>query len=223
MRDFHKKSENYPSREKKFLSNNRNNSMLSNTNSTRNKQSNASIRNKGNNSNTKAVVGNWIGAVGTIISAISSTPSTVFTEQTLEDFNLIGNTLQAVGSAIVAETEDTLINEVGGQIAAVGNLASIAGILSKNEQLNQRLEKQGELLQLVGVGITVETQGNLTLIETIANTGVIIQVIGIAIGVLVISETSEGKVIGAVGAWIEAVGAVITALAIDKMNVDDRS
>lgn len=197
--------------------------MLSNTNSTRNKQSKASNRNRGNNSNTKAVVGNWIGAVGTIISAISSTPSTVFTEQTLEDFNLIGNTLQAVGSAIVAETEETLINEVGGQIAAVGNLTAIAGILSKNEQLNQQLEKQGELLQLVGVGITVDTQGNLTLLETIANTGVIIQVIGIAIGVLVASETSEGKVIGAVGAWIEAVGAVITALAIDKMNVEGRN
>lgn len=223
MRDFHKKNDHNPSREKKILSNKRNDSMLSNTNSTSKKQSNASIRNKGNNSNTKAVVGNWIGAVGTIISAISSTPSTVFTEQTLEDFNLIGNTLQAVGSAIVAETEDTLINEVGGQIAAVGNLTAIAGILSKNEQLNQRLEKQGELLQLIGVGITVDTQGNLTPLETIANTGVIIQVIGIAIGVLAASETSEGKVIGALGAWIEAVGAVITALAIDKMNVEGRN
>lgn len=223
MRDFHKKNDHNSSREKNFLSNKRNNSMLSNTNSTRNKQSNASIRNKGNNSNTKAVVGNWIGAVGTIISAISSTPSTVFTEQTLEDFNLIGNTLQAVGSAIVAETEDTIINEVGGQIAAVGNLTAIAGILSKNEQLNQQLEKQGELLQLIGVGITVDTQGNLTPLETIANTGVIIQVIGIAIGVLAASETSEGKVIGALGAWIEAVGAVITALAIDKMNVKEKN
>lgn len=217
MRDFYKKNDHNPSGKK---TNKRNNSMLSNTNSTSNKQNNASTRSKGNNSNNAAVVGNWIGAVGTIISAISSTPSTVFTEQTLEDFNLIGNTLQAVGSAIVAETEDTLINEVGGQIAAVGNLAAIAGILSKNEQLNQRLEMQGELLQLVGVGITVDTQGNLTLLETIANTGVIIQVIGIAIGILGVSETSEGKVIGAVGAWIEAVGAVITALAIDKMSVE---
>lgn len=217
MRDFYKKNDHNPSGKK---TNKRNNSKLSNKNSTSNKQNNASTRSKGNNSNTAAVVGNWIGAVGTIISAISSTPSTVFTEQTLEDFNLIGNTLQAVGSAIVAETEDTLINEVGGQIAAVGNLAAIAGILSKNEQLNQRLEMQGELLQLVGVGITVDTQGNLTILETIANTGVIIQVIGIAIGILGVSETSEGKVIGAVGAWIEAVGAVITALAIDKMSVE---
>lgn len=195
--------------------------MFSNPNSMWDKQSNASIRNSENNSNTKAVVGNWIGAVGTIISAISSTPSTVFTEQTLEDFNLIGNTLQAVGSAIVAETEDTIINEVGGQIAAVGNLAAIAGILSKNEQLNQQLEMQGELLQLVGVGITVATQGNLTLLETMANTGVIIQVIGIAIGVLAVPETSEGKVMVAAGAWIEAVGAVITALAISKMTLED--
>ena len=194
--------------------------MLSNT-STRNKQSNAN--NGENNSSLTVVAGNWIGAIGTIISAIGSTPSTIFTDQTLEDFNLIGNTLEAVGSAIVADTEDTLLNEVGGQIAAIGNLTVIAGILSNNEQLSKQLEKQGGLLQLLGVGSTIDTQGNLTLLETIANTGVIIQVIGITIGVLANSETSEGEVKVAVGAWIEAVGAVITALAIDKMNVEDRN
>jgi len=182
---------------------------------TLNKRSNTNDQNEKNNSNITAIVGNWIGTIGTIISAIGSTPSTIFTEQTLEDFNLIGNILEAGGSAIVAETEDSLLNEVGGQIAAIGNLAVVAGILSKNEQTSQLLEKQGDLLQLVGIGITIDTRGNLTLSETIANTGLIIQVIGITIEIFADTETDEGKVMGAVGAWLQAVGAVITTLATE--------
>ena len=90
-----------------------------------------------------------------------------------------------------------------------------SGILSKNEQTSQLLEKQGDLLQILGTGITINTQGKLTLIETIANTGNIIQVIGNVIQVFADTETEEGQVMGAVGAWIQAVGAVITALATE--------
>ena len=168
-----------------------------------------------NAENITAIAGNWIGAIGTIISAIGSTPSSIFTNQTLEDFNLIGNILEAGGSAIVSETEDTLLNKAGGQIAAIGNLAVVAGILSKNEQIGNRLETQGDLLQIVGVGITIQTQGKLTLNETIANTGNIIQLIGNVIQVFADTQTEEGRRMNAVGAWIQAVGAVVTALAAE--------
>ena len=172
-------------------------------------------QNKSNKSNITAITGNWIAAVGTIIDAIANTPSSRFTEQMLTDLSIIGNILEAGGSAIVSETEDALLDKVGGQISAIGNLAVVAGILSKNEQSGQLLEKQGDLLQLVGVGITIKTEGKLTLLQTIANTGLIIQVIGIVIAVFADTETKEGEVMNAVGAWIQAVGAVITALASD--------
>lgn len=165
--------------------------------------------------NITAVAGNWIVAIGTIVSAIGSTPSTFFTQQTLTDFNVIGNILQAGGSAIVVETENAVLDVVGGQLSAIGNLAVVAGILSENEQSSQLLQKQGTLIQVVGVGITINTEGELTLLQTIANTGNIIQLIGNVIEVFADTNTSEGEVMNAVGAWIQTVGAVITALASD--------
>ena len=77
---------------------------------TQDKQSNSNNQNGINNSNITAIAGNWIVAIGTLVSAIGSTPSTIFTQQTLTDFNIIGNILEAGGSAIVSETEDTLLD-----------------------------------------------------------------------------------------------------------------
>ena len=179
------------------------------------KRSNSNNDNGTNNSNITAIAGNWIVAIGSLVSAISSTPSTIFTQQTLDDFNLIGNILEAGGSALVSETEDALLNTIGDQLQAVGNLAIVAGILSKNEQSGQLLEKQGNLLQVVGLGLVINTEGKLTLLQTIANTGNIIQLIGTVIEVFADTETKEGEVMNAVGAWIQVVGAVITALATE--------
>ena len=108
-----------------------------------NKRSKSKNQNEESNSNITAIAGNWIGAIGTIISAIGSTPTTIFTDQTLEDLNLIGNILEAGGSAIVSETEDASLDKVGGQISAIGNLAVVAGILSKNEQTSSQLYPRG--------------------------------------------------------------------------------
>lgn len=182
---------------------------------TRTKQDHSSNEDGTNNANITAIAGSWIAAVGTIITAIGSTPSTIFTEQTLEDFNIIGNVLEAGGSAIALENEDALLVKVGGQLQVIGNIAEVAGILYKNEHTSQLLEKQGGLLQVVGLGITIQTQGKLTLVQTIANTGNIIQLIGNVIQVFADTDTREGEIMNAVGAWVQAVGAVITALATD--------
>lgn len=189
--------------------------MFRNKSRKRNTSKGIRWNNNSNESNITTIAGNWIEAVGTIVSAIGSTPSTFFTQQTLNDFNIIGNILEAGGSAIVAEAENTLLDRVGGQLSSIGNLAVVAGIFSKNEQSGQLLEQQGNLLQVVGVGITINTEGKLTLLQTIANTGNIIQLIGNVIEVFADNDTSEGEVMNAVGAWIQAVGAVITALASD--------
>lgn len=165
------------------------------------------------NNSTTAIAGNWIEAVGTVVTAIGSTPSAFFTEQTLTDFNIIGNLLEAGGSAIAASAEGTLLNNAGDQLQAIGNLTVVAGILEKNAQSSQLLQTQGNLLQVVGVGITINTTGKLTLLQTIANTGNIIQLIGNVMQVFTNTDTTEGVMVNTTGAWIQAVGAIITALA----------
>lgn len=179
----------------------------------RRKQYPSTNQNEANSSNIAVVAGNWIEAVGSIVTAIASTPSQIFTEQTLTDFNVIGNILEAGGTAIAAEGEDGLLNIVGEQLQAIGNIAVVAGILSNNEQSGELLQQQGDLLQVVGMGMTIQTSGNLTLLETIANTGNIIQLIGSVIQIFANTDTEEGTVMNAIGAWIEAIGAIITALA----------
>ena len=183
-----------------------------NSSNSLNKQRNS---NNQNDSNIKAIVGNWTVAVGTLLSAIGNTPSTIFTQQTLKDFNIIGHILEAGGIAIVSETEDTLLYTVGDQLQAIGNLTVVVSILSENEQTAQLLEKQGNLLQVLGLGLVINTEGKLTLLQTLYNTGIIIQLIGNAIEAIANTETNEGKVMRAVGAWIKAIGAFITALATE--------
>lgn len=178
-------------------------------------QQSSNSQNETGNSNIAAIAGNWIEAVGTIIAAIGSTPSRIFTEQTLTDFNLIGNILEAGGTAIAAEAGSELLDVVGDQLQAIGNIAVVAGILNSNEQSSELLQKQGDLLQVVGLGMTIQTSGQLTFLQTIANTGNIIQLIGNVIQVFANTNSTEGIVTNAVGAWIQAVGAVITALATE--------
>ena len=178
----------------------------------REKRNDSTSGNGGNNSNITAIAGNWIEAIGTLITAIGSTPSTMFSQQTLTDFNIIGNILEAGGTAIAAESEDALLDQVGDQLQAIGNLTVVAGIMGKNEQASQLLQMQGNLLQVVGLGVTINTQGKQTLLQTINNTGNIIQLIGTVIQVFADPDTQEGVELNAIGAWIQVVGAVITAL-----------
>ena len=200
-------------RKRKYESRNEQNHLM--PRNTRGKQHHLNTQNETSNANIAAIAGNWIEAVGAIVTAISSTPSNIFTEQTLTDFNLIGNILEAGGTAIAAEGEEGLLNIVGEQLQSIGNIVVVGGILSKNEQSSELLQKQGDLLQIVGMGMTIQTSGPLTLVQTIANTGNIIQLIGSVIQVFANTDTEEGTVMNALGAWITAIGTVITALATE--------
>jgi len=180
-----------------------------------NTSQNNSSSSTSNNSNITAIAGGWIEAIGTIVAAIGNTPSTTFSQSTLKDFRLIGNVLQACGSALLAETGELLLDIVGDKLQALGNITVVAAILDSNEQSSQRLSTQGNLLQILGGGVSINTQTNLSLIQTIDNIGNIIQVIGNTIQVLANTNTEEGIIMNTTGSWVQAVGAVITALAAD--------
>ncbi|MEK3973706.1 DUF6944 family repetitive protein [Psychrobacillus sp. FSL K6-1267] len=165
-----------------------------------------------------AITGGWIEAIGTIVAAIGNTPSKVLSKSMLKDFRLIGNVLQASGSALVADNEELLLDIVGDQLQAIGNVTVVAGILASNEQSSQRLLTQGNLLQILGTGVSINTQENLSFIQTIDNIGNIIQAIGNTIQVFANTSTEEGINMNALGVWIQAGGTVITALASDYDN-----
>ena len=74
---------------------------------------------------------------------------------------------QMVAERMKSEMKE-VAKDVGEQIQAIGNVAAVAGILNKNEQTSQLLGKQGDLLQLVGIGVTINTQRKQTLLETIS-------------------------------------------------------
>lgn len=169
-------------------------------------------------SNTTAIAGGWIEAIGTIVAAIGNTPSKVISKSMLKDLRLIGNVLQANGSALVADNEELLLDIVGDQLQAIGNITVVAGILDTNEKSSQLLLTQGNLLQILGSGVSVNTHGNLSLIQNIDNIGNIIQAIGNTIQVFSNTSTKEGISMNALGVWIQAAGTVITALAADYDN-----
>ncbi len=176
-------------------------------------------RNSANSSSsTTAIAGGWIEAIGTIVAAIGNTPSKVISKSMLKDLRLIGNVLQANGSALVADNEELLLDIVGDQLQAIGNITVVAGILDTNEKSSQRLLTQGNLLQILGSGVSVNTQGSLSLIQNIDNIGNIIQAIGNTIQVFANTNTKEGISMNALGVWIQAAGTVITALAADYDN-----
>ena len=189
-----------------------------NSSASSNKSTSNHSNNSSNASNVTAIAGGWIEAIGTVVAAIGNTPSTIFSRSTLKDFRLIGNVLQACGSALVAENEELLLDIVGDELQAIGNIAVVASILDPNQQSSQRLSTQGNLLQILGTGVSVNTQGNLSLIQTIDNIGNIIQLIGNTIQVFANTNTEEGIIMNTVGSWIQAVGTIITALAGDYDN-----
>ncbi|MGI8315216.1 DUF6944 family repetitive protein [Halobacillus mangrovi] len=171
--------------------------------------------------NEKAIiVGAWVEAVGTIVSAIGSTPNTPVPVQTLEDFNLTGNTLQATGNGILADSENGTLEKTGSLIQAAGNSTIIYAILLILEDKSQKeLFIKGNLLQAFGSSLAfVETlkerpgKSQLFLLY-----GSILQAIGNVLQVFgdraeLLNENGEN--VKALGSWIQAFGANLYAIGI---------
>ncbi|MCA1065059.1 hypothetical protein QTG56_08945 [Rossellomorea sp. AcN35-11] len=171
----------------------------------------------------KATFGAWVSAIGTVLAAIGSTPIKSIPEDILESFSLIGNELQAVGSALGADAIDEFtLTKVGNQIQAIGNVTVISGILINfNDITKQELNIKGNLLQSLGGGAALADSFNeeRTLEELYSIYGNLLQVIGNALqaiaGILELKGRDSGN-IDVVGSWIQAVGSIISALVQTK-------
>lgn len=176
----------------------------------------------------KELFGAWIQASGTTLAAIGSTPLNNFTESQLASFNLWGNELQALGNALVADSELLITMEkIGNQIQAAGNITVIAGIILPVEDITgQELDIRGNLMQALG--------GSAALTDTLAEKrsaeflyniyGNLLQIIGNsmqAIAGIIELRGREGDTINIAGSWIQAAGSLIQALGSTRDYLDE--
>src|SRR5690625_2315981 len=155
--------------------------------------------------NLKALFGSWDSAIGTILSAIASTPSSRLNETMQTNLDLLGNVMQATGSALVADSEKNItLNKLGNQLQAIGNSTVISGILIQfNEETKEELTIKGNLLQSVGSSMSLPDLLNTNEISmnTLYNIyGALLQSIGNALqglsGIIQLKGRSEERRVG---------------------------
>lgn len=163
-------------------------------------------------------ISSWIIAVGTVISAIGSTPSQVLSNAMLRDLNIIGDALQAVGSGIIPTDADPL-DKVGSQLGAIGNLITLESFFIEDQNTSSLISAQGDFVQALGGVLTIDYSGNQSIEDALNNIGNVLQVIGTiyqALSIKYPSNSQKAQEMNTVGSWIQAVGAVLSALTVDE-------
>ncbi|MDG5472535.1 hypothetical protein P6709_12335 [Jeotgalibacillus sp. ET6] len=176
----------------------------------------------------KEVFGAAIAAIGTIISAVGSTPSLPLTERRKDAYNLWGNVLQASGNALEADgQEEPSLEKTGNELQAVGNVTVIAGLVQVSDELNNaRLVISGNWIQALGglVSLADEVSDGSSPGQAEAIIGNLLQAIGNSMqaisGIyelrnnenLPLSEKIHYQQMGVYGSWIQAVGSVLSLL-----------
>ncbi|MGJ7036697.1 DUF6944 family repetitive protein [Anoxybacillus eryuanensis] len=162
---------------------------------------------------TKALIGSFTQAVGTVTSAVGSTP--FFSNRKQFALDLWGNVLQATGNALEADAEipDTL-GIYGNQIQAIGNVTVVAGLLNKE---GSQQEITGNWLQSLGGLISFADNWEDRQPSVLTPIGNLLQAIGNALQAIggIYAERGnkeEGQSISIAGAWIQAVGSVLCFL-----------
>ncbi|UPO90329.1 hypothetical protein [Niallia sp. Man26] len=175
------------------------------------------------NGHWKEITGSLLSTIGTIQAAIGSTPDFHLSKNQNYELRLVGNVLQASGSALSAYGQGTVsLEKIGDEIQAVGNSTVITGLIlygTSNTETEQRLIITGNWLQALGsfVGLADEffdsTEmgraeniiGNL--LQGIGNS---LQAVG-GVQALNTNNLNQGKT-GVAGSWIQAAGSVISLI-----------
>jgi hypothetical protein len=178
---------------------------------------------------TKAIFGAWIATIGTIMSAVGSTPSNRLSEEIRSALNLWGNVLQGTGNGLMADAEEGVsINKIGNEIQAIGNSTVIAGmVIDFKEKTKQRLTITGNWMQALGgaaafgEGLDGHSDNKAKVLGLLGN---LLQTIGNSLqalgGISELNENSEksneqdSEALDFSGSWIQAVGSVLSLLAV---------
>lgn len=175
------------------------------------------------NNHWKELIGSFLSAIGTIQAAIGNTPQFHFNQQQNDQLRLIGNVLQALGSALAADGQGSFsLGKLGDELQAIGNSTVVAGMLMYGETdttTEQKLSITGTWIQALGsfVGLGDEffdstKDGRVeniigNLLQGIGNS---LQAIG-AIQDLYDSHSEQAQ-IGVVGGWIQSAGSVVSLI-----------
>lgn len=97
-------------------------------------------------------IGSWLLALGANIDAAAATPTPLLTDEQLEEISLVGFELQALGFALLADSQNELnLESAGNGIASIGMLEIISSILLPfSEETDTNLEVSGNLLASLG-------------------------------------------------------------------------
>lgn len=103
----------------------------------------------------KEIFGAGVAAIGTITSAIGSTPFDFISSNVRKDLNVYGNVLQAVGNALEADGQgEVSLEQIGNEIQSIGNVTVISGlIIDFKEETQIKLVIAGNWTQALG-GLT---------------------------------------------------------------------
>lgn len=103
----------------------------------------------------KEIFGALIAAIGTITSAIGSTPFYFIGGNIREDLNIYGNTLQAVGNALEADGQGgRSLEKIGNEIQSSGNVTVLSGlVIDFKDETKIKLVIAGNWTQALG-GLT---------------------------------------------------------------------
>ncbi|MDA1867352.1 DUF6944 family repetitive protein [Bacillus thuringiensis] len=103
----------------------------------------------------KEIFGAWVAAIGTITSAIGSTPFEFISSKVRKDLNVYGNVLQAVGNALEADGQgEVSLEQIGNEIQSIGNVTVISGLIIEFKEETQ--------IKLVIAGNWTQALGGLT-------------------------------------------------------------
>lgn len=174
-------------------------------------------------SHFKEVFGSVLSTIGTIESAIGSTPFKNMSEKVSFNLRLQGNVLQATGNGLSADGQGNIfsLEYIGDVVQATGNSTVIIGLLIKfKNQIDQKLIISGNWLQALGsfVGLTDEFEDSTPSGRSYNIIGGFLQGIGNSMqalsGVYQLEDEKDvdAQFLGVLGSWIQAVGSVLSLI-----------
>ena len=174
-------------------------------------------------SHFKEVFGSVLATIGTIESAIGSTPFKNMSKKLSFNLRLQGNVLQATGNGLSADGQGIIfsLEYIGDVVQAVGNSTVIIGLLIKfKDQIDQKLIISGNWFQALGsfVGLTDEFEDSTPSGRSYNIIGGFLQGIGNSMqalsGVYQLEDEndSDAQFLGVLGSWIQAVGSVLSLI-----------
>ncbi|MEH6917041.1 DUF6944 family repetitive protein [Priestia megaterium] len=192
----------------------------------------------------KEIFGAWLAAIGTVTSAVGSTPFRSLGSSFRKDLNLIGNELQAVGNALEADGQgEENLERLGNELQSVGNVTVIFGlVVDFKDTTQQKLIISGNWIQALGgataLGDEFQDTSNINEIYNII--GNLLQVIGNSLQALSgvnelkasyidnkeSSEKEEDNNIWSldvVGSWIQAIGSVVSLIGQIQEESEEQS